>query len=45
MSNKAPTILVVEDEVVVARDIAAQLREGGYEPVGHAMRGVTCDAV
>ena len=39
MSNKAPTILVVEDEVVVARDIAAQLREGGYEPVGHAMRG------
>jgi PAS domain S-box-containing protein len=39
MNKRTPTILIVEDEVVVARDIDAQLREGGYQPVGHAMRG------
>ena len=32
-------ILVVEDEVIVARDIRMQLVELGYEPVGHATRG------
>ena len=32
-------ILVVEDEVVIALDIAHQLRELGYVPVGHATRG------
>ena len=32
-------ILVVEDEVIIAMDIAMQLRELGYEPVGHATRG------
>lgn len=39
MMSKKATILVVEDEVVVARDIAVQLRESGYQPVGHALRG------
>ena len=33
------TILVVEDEAVVARDIAQQLIALGYAPVGHATRG------
>ena len=33
------TILVVEDEILVARDIALQLVALGYEPVGHAIRG------
>ncbi len=37
MSKKR--ILVVEDEVIVARDIRMQLVELGYEPVGHATRG------
>jgi two-component system, sensor histidine kinase and response regulator len=32
-------ILVVEDEVIVARDIRQQLVELNYEPVGHATRG------
>ena len=32
-------ILVVEDEVIVARDIQLQLTELGYLPVGHATRG------
>ncbi len=32
-------ILVVEDEVIVARDIRLQLVELGYEVVGHATRG------
>lgn len=32
-------ILVVEDEAVVARDIALQLTMLGYAPVGHATRG------
>ena len=30
---------MVEDEVIIAMDIAMQLRELGYEPVGHASRG------
>ena len=37
-ANKA-RILVVEDEALVARDIAQQLVRLGYEPVGHATRG------
>jgi PAS domain S-box-containing protein len=37
---KKATILIVEDETVVARDIWAQLLELGYEPVGHATQGV-----
>ena len=32
-------ILVVEDEIIVARDIRQQLTELGYEVVGHAKRG------
>ena len=32
-------IMVVEDEAVVARDIAAQLTMLGYVPAGHATRG------
>ena len=32
-------ILVVEDEIIVAKDIQMQLREYGYLPVGHATRG------
>lgn len=31
-------ILVVEDEVIVARDIQQQLRELGYEPIAHTTR-------
>ena len=34
-----PRILVVEDEVIIAMDIAMQLRELGYEPIGHATQG------
>ncbi len=36
---KKPRILVVEDVTIVARDLALQLVELGYEPVGHATRG------
>ena len=32
-------ILVVEDEMIIARELATQLRMLGYEPVGHATRG------
>lgn len=32
-------IMVVEDETIVARDIAVQLKMLGYEPAGHASRG------
>jgi CheY-like chemotaxis protein len=45
MSNPAssvvvkPRILVVEDETIIAMDIAMQLRELGYEAVGHATTG------
>ena len=34
-----PRILVVEDEMLVARDILEQLVLLGYEPVGHTTRG------
>jgi PAS domain S-box-containing protein len=34
-----PRILIVEDEVIVARDISQQLVELGYEPVGSCTRG------
>lgn len=37
-ANKA-RILVVEDEMIVARDIAQQLVALGYQVVGHATRG------
>ncbi|MCV2368914.1 response regulator [Roseateles oligotrophus] len=40
--NKPPSgqrILVVEDEALVARDIEQQLRELGYQSVGHASHG------
>ena len=30
---------MVEDEVIIAMDIAMQLRELGHEPVGHATHG------
>lgn len=40
-----PTILIVEDESVVARDIIQQLGELGYEPVGHATTGVQAIAL
>ncbi|MBK7005559.1 MAG: response regulator [Burkholderiales bacterium] len=35
----ATRILVVEDEAIVARDIAMQLTMLGYAPAGHATRG------
>lgn len=35
----APKLLIVEDEIIIARDIAAQLVALGYVVVGHAMRG------
>ena len=34
-----PRVLVVEDEVIVARDIAHQLQDLGYTPVGAATTG------
>jgi diguanylate cyclase (GGDEF)-like protein/PAS domain S-box-containing protein len=36
---KQASILVVEDEAIVARDIAEQLRELGYRVLGHAVNG------
>jgi CheY-like chemotaxis protein len=36
-STRKPRIFVVEDEVIVARDIRQQLAELGYETVGHAI--------
>lgn len=32
-------ILIVEDECIIAMDIALQLRDLGYEPLGPAMTG------
>ena len=32
-------ILVVEDEMIIARELTCALRELGYEPVGHARTG------
>lgn len=34
-----PQILVVEDETIIAMDIAMQLRDLGYEPLGPATTG------
>ena len=34
-----PKLLIVEDEIIIARDVAAQLVALGYAPVGHAMSG------
>ncbi len=34
-----PRILIVEDEIIVARDIQQQLVDLGYHPVGHASTG------
>lgn len=39
VAQKKPRILVVEDEVIVARDIQQQLQDLGYDLVGHATRG------
>lgn len=36
---RKPRILLVEDEVIVARDLELQLEDLGFEPVGHATRG------
>ena len=36
---KQPRILVVEDEVIIARDIVMQLENLGYEVVGNTTRG------
>ncbi|MCV2355829.1 response regulator [Paucibacter sp. B2R-40] len=38
-SPSGQRILVVEDEALVARDIELQLRQLGYQPVGHTGRG------
>ena len=35
MDAAVPRILIVEDEVIVVRDIEQQLLEMGYQPVGH----------
>ena len=35
-STRQPTVLVVEDEAIVARDLLGQLRELGYAAVGPA---------
>lgn len=37
--NAKPRILVVEDELLVARDISEQLVLLGYEPIGHTASG------
>lgn len=42
MSQKAIQIFVVEDEVIVARDIRQQLRELGYGDAGHAVTAERC---
>ena len=34
-----PRILIVEDEIIVARDIQQQLIDLGYQPIGHATDG------
>ena len=34
-----PKLLIVEDEIIIARDISAQLVALGYATVGHAMTG------
>lgn len=42
---KAARILVVEDEMIIARELAMQLGMLGYEPVGHATRGAQAVAL
>ncbi|WP_395007256.1 PAS domain S-box protein [Undibacterium sp.] len=42
---KPARILVVEDEMIIARELAVQLRMLGYEPVGHATRGAQAVAL
>lgn len=37
--NPKPRILVVEDEMIVARDIVEQLSMLGYAPIGHTAHG------
>ena len=37
--TKRPTLLVVEDEAIVARDLLIQLTGLGYDPVAHTKRG------
>lgn len=37
--GRKPRVLLVEDEVIVARDIELQLEELGFAPVGHTRRG------
>ena len=32
-------LVIVEDEIIIARDVEAQLVALGYDPVGHAMSG------
>jgi CheY-like chemotaxis protein len=34
-----PQVLIVEDETIIAMDIAMQLRDLGYEPLGPAITG------
>ena len=34
-----PKILIVEDETIIAMELAMQLHGLGYEPVGHATQG------
>ena len=41
-SAHKPRIFIVEDEVIVARDIRNQLCELGYETVGHAISAEDC---
>ena len=36
---RKPQILIVEDEAIIAMDIAIQLRDLGYEPLGPAVTG------
>lgn len=38
-TTPTPHILVVKDETIIARDIAMQLRDLGYEPLGPATTG------
>ena len=40
-----PRLLIVEDESIISRDIAQQLRHFGYEVVGQAMSAAECLAI
>lgn len=39
LSLRKPQVLIVEDEAIIAMDIAMQLRDLGYEPLGPARTG------